>query len=129
MASESSARRAAKKVGLLARKSKAAISGDNFGGFALIDPYANFVVEGSRHTLTSEEVLAYCAQRNAERRPDLIRARRAARRAGLQMRFLRLGRYFLVGRDTGESVAGEWVGMTIQEVLAFCDKATEAQPA
>jgi hypothetical protein len=60
---EEKARRAAKKVGLQARKSRWR-SGtiDNQGGFQLINPYTNRVVNGSRFDLSADEVIKICAE-------------------------------------------------------------------
>jgi hypothetical protein len=58
---EARARRAAKRLGLIARKSRAGLI-DNFGDFMLIDPSGNRVVAGSRFNLTAEDVIAYCAK-------------------------------------------------------------------
>lgn len=59
---EQRARRAARRVGLIARKSRwRAGSIDNHGGFMLVDPKTNGAVRGSRYDLSAEEVLAYCA--------------------------------------------------------------------
>jgi hypothetical protein len=59
---EARARRAAKRAGLIVRKSRwRAGSVDNFGGFMLIDPYTNCVVEGSRFDLSAEWVIDYCS--------------------------------------------------------------------
>ena len=60
--SEARARRAAKRVGLIARKSRRMRSCDNFGGFMLIEPHSNGVVEGLRFELTAEDVLACCTE-------------------------------------------------------------------
>src|SRR5262245_33596192 len=58
---EQRARRAAIKVGLLARKSRwRRNSADNFGEFMLVDPVNNSVVAGARFELTAAEVLAWC---------------------------------------------------------------------
>lgn len=58
---EQRARRAARRVGLEARKTRwRRASIDNLGGFALIDPKYNGIVAGSRFDLTAEDVLAYC---------------------------------------------------------------------
>jgi hypothetical protein len=58
---EQRARRAARRVGLLARKSRWRLgSVDNFGEFMLLDPQTNFVVEGARFDLSAEEVIDYC---------------------------------------------------------------------
>ena len=61
-APEQRARRAAKRAGLWARKSRWRIGTvDNHGEFMLIDPFSNFVVRGERFSLTPEEVIEYCA--------------------------------------------------------------------
>jgi hypothetical protein len=61
MISDSAARRAAKRVGLVARKSRwRRDSIDNDGGFMIVDPYTNFVVCGSRFDLTADDVAEYC---------------------------------------------------------------------
>jgi hypothetical protein len=58
---DSRARRAARRVGLIARKSRwRAGSIDNYGEFMLIDSATNFAVAGSRFDMTAEEVLDYC---------------------------------------------------------------------
>jgi hypothetical protein len=58
---ESRARRAAKKVGLLARKTRwRKDSMDNLGGFQLVDPYFNRAVDGIRFDLTAKEVIEIC---------------------------------------------------------------------
>ncbi len=59
---ESRARRAAHRVGLVARKATwRAGTIDNLGGFNLIDPSYNIPVAGQgRYGLTAEEVIAYC---------------------------------------------------------------------
>jgi hypothetical protein len=55
------ARRAARRVGLVARKSRwRANSIDNHGGFMLVDPMTNGAVSGSRYDLSAEEVIEYC---------------------------------------------------------------------
>jgi hypothetical protein len=55
------ARRAAKGAGLVARKSRwRANSIDNHGGFMLVDPYSNVIVDGSRYDLSAEYVIDYC---------------------------------------------------------------------
>ena len=59
--SDSSARRAARRIGLVAKKSRwRKHSIDNYGEFTLIDPATNFCVAGSRFDLTAAEVLEYC---------------------------------------------------------------------
>jgi hypothetical protein len=56
------ARRAARRVGLMARKSRwRAGTVDNLGGFMLIDPYINAMVDGSRFDMSAEEVLEHCS--------------------------------------------------------------------
>jgi hypothetical protein len=58
---EARARRAARRVGLIARKSRwRQGSIDNFGEFMLVDLYGNYVVAGSRFDMTAEDVIAYC---------------------------------------------------------------------
>jgi hypothetical protein len=55
------ARRAARRVGLAARKSRwRAGSMDNLGDFMLVDPMTNWVVAGSRFDLSAEDVIEYC---------------------------------------------------------------------
>ncbi len=57
------ARRAAKRVGLIARKSRVRVGDvDNFGKFALVEPHGNYVVAGKRFDLSAEDVIAYCAK-------------------------------------------------------------------
>jgi hypothetical protein len=57
-------RRAARRVGLLACKSRwRAGSIDNLGGFMLVDPMTNFVVDGSRYDLSAEYVISYCSDK------------------------------------------------------------------
>ena len=64
LALESRARRAAKKVGLLAKKTRwRKDSMDNRGGFMLVDPYFNAVVDGVRYDLTAEQVIELCRKR------------------------------------------------------------------
>jgi len=57
---EARARRAAKRVGLMARKSRCQLSIDNRGEFQLIDPFANRIIAGEKFDLTAEEVIEYC---------------------------------------------------------------------
>jgi len=64
---EQRARRAAKRAGLIAKKSRRRVgsvdyvgSVDNHGEFMLVDPYTNYVVAGERFDLSAEEVLTYC---------------------------------------------------------------------
>jgi hypothetical protein len=56
------ARRAAKRIGLMARKSRTrTIHLNDHGGYMLIEPYRNCVVAGERFDLTAEDVIAWCA--------------------------------------------------------------------
>lgn len=59
---EARARRAASRVGLIARKSRRRRDSlDNFGRFMLIDQYTNCIVAGERFDMTAHEVLEYCS--------------------------------------------------------------------
>jgi hypothetical protein len=59
---ESRARRAAKRVGLRATKSRwRRDSIDNLGGFMLVDPYINGVINGSRYDLSAADVIELCS--------------------------------------------------------------------
>jgi hypothetical protein len=59
---DSRARRAAKRAGLVAKKSRWRYdSVDNFGGFMLVNPRYNCVVAGSRFDMTAEQVIEYCS--------------------------------------------------------------------
>ncbi len=61
---DSSARRAAKRAGLLARKSRFRINtADNLCGYMLIDPVRNACVRGSRFELSAEEVIKFCKEK------------------------------------------------------------------
>ena len=63
--SEARARRAAKRVGWVARKSRwRAGTIDNYGGFAIIDPFHNNIIYGWQFDLTAEDVIEIC-------RPDM----------------------------------------------------------
>ena len=60
---EARARRAARKVGLVARKSRWRVGSiDNYGEFMLIEPSGNYPVAGFRYDMTAEEVLEYCTE-------------------------------------------------------------------
>ena len=60
---EHRARRAARRIGLSATKSRwRANSIDNFGGFMLVDPERNYIVSGSRYDLSAEDVFEYCKE-------------------------------------------------------------------
>jgi hypothetical protein len=64
----SRARRAAKRAGLLARKSRRRlITADDLGGFMLIEPRGNWCVAGSRFDLTAEDAVELCERRLALR--------------------------------------------------------------
>jgi len=61
---DSRARRAAKRVGLIARKShQRVVTIDNFGGFCLVDPYQNYIVAGEKYQLDAEAVIEFCLSR------------------------------------------------------------------
>jgi hypothetical protein len=62
--SEAQARRAAKRVGLQARKGGRwrANSIDNLGGFQIIDPIGNYVVAGQRFNYSADDVVEFCAE-------------------------------------------------------------------
>jgi hypothetical protein len=63
-AMEARARRAAKRVGLLAIKSRRLRrTCNNQGGFMLIEPIHNRVVAGVRLELTPQRVIEICAER------------------------------------------------------------------
>ena len=58
---EARARRAAKRVGWLARKSRwRAGTIDNYGGFTIIDPFHNNILYGARFDLAAEDVIEIC---------------------------------------------------------------------
>jgi hypothetical protein len=58
---ESRARRAAKRAGYVARKSRwRRDSIDNYGGFQIIDAHRNFVVAGTRYDLSAQDVIDLC---------------------------------------------------------------------
>ena len=58
---QAAARRAAKRVGLQARKSRSrTISSDNRGEFMLVDPMRNCVIAGERFDLSAQEVIDFC---------------------------------------------------------------------
>ena len=60
---ETRARRAAKRTGFCAEKSRwRRDTIDNFGGFRLVDPWRNLVVYGVRFDLTAEEVIEICKE-------------------------------------------------------------------
>ncbi len=60
---EGRARRAAKNIGLAARKSRRRHDSiDNLGGFMLVDPQLNFVVAGARFDLSAADVIGWCQE-------------------------------------------------------------------
>jgi hypothetical protein len=63
-AAQTRARRAAKHVGLRARKSRFRLGTvDNRGGFMLLNPISNGVLAGERFDLTAEQVIEHCTAR------------------------------------------------------------------
>ena len=59
---EQRARRAARRVGLLARKSRWRLGTvDNRGEFMLLNPWTNAIVDGVRFDLSAEQVIDYCS--------------------------------------------------------------------
>jgi hypothetical protein len=59
---EHRARRAAKRAGLQARKSRWRVGTvDNYGDFSLIDPETNCMIAGFRFDMSPEEIIEYCA--------------------------------------------------------------------
>ena len=62
---EARARRAAKRVGLIARKSQwRAGTIDNLGGFRIVDPHLNAILYGEHFDLSAQEVIDLCAPSN-----------------------------------------------------------------
>ena len=62
-ATESRARRAAHRAGLVARKSRWRLgTADNYGEFMLLDPDGNYPVAGFHYDMDAEEVIDYCAE-------------------------------------------------------------------
>ena len=61
--SDSAARRAARRAGYVARKSRRGkYSCDNFGDFMIVDPDTNAVVAGARFELTAADVVELCRE-------------------------------------------------------------------
>jgi hypothetical protein len=55
------ARRAAKRAGLYATKSRSRTESiDNLGGFMLIHPQSNFCVAGEHYDLSAQNVIDWC---------------------------------------------------------------------
>jgi hypothetical protein len=60
-AAEARARRAARRVGYLARKSRwRRDSIDNHGGFCIINPDTNCILVGEKFDLTAADVIEWC---------------------------------------------------------------------
>lgn len=59
---EDRARRAAKRIGLCAIKSRSLNPLVNHGGFMLVDPSTNFPVAGFQFDLDYVEVIEYCEE-------------------------------------------------------------------
>jgi hypothetical protein len=57
---DSKARRAAKRAGLIIRKSRKAVSANNLGGYTLIDPATNVTLAGGIGELTAQDVIDIC---------------------------------------------------------------------
>jgi len=65
---EQRARRAARRIGLRARKSRWRLgTGDNRGAFMILNPYRNCIVAGERFNLQAEEVVAFCLEKHASK--------------------------------------------------------------
>jgi hypothetical protein len=55
------ARRAARRVGFVAKRSRRHVDGlDNQGEFMVIDPSNNFPVAGFKYDMTAVDVIEYC---------------------------------------------------------------------
>jgi hypothetical protein len=68
---ESRARRAAERVGLVARKSRRHRhpgSTDGFRGFQLVDPDFNWVIAGEKFNLSAEDIIEMCNREPAQTR-------------------------------------------------------------
>ena len=64
---DAAARRAAKRAGLIAKKSRRHLgSFNNQGGFRLIEPRTNAVVDGSRFELDADDVIRICRERSED---------------------------------------------------------------
>jgi hypothetical protein len=60
---EARARRAARRIGLVARKSRWRWGSiDNYGGFQILNPFTNFILEGVRFNLSAQDVIDYCRE-------------------------------------------------------------------
>jgi hypothetical protein len=61
--SDSAARRAARRAGYIARKSRRRkYTCDNFGDFMILDPYRNCVVAGASYELSAADVVEWCRE-------------------------------------------------------------------
>ncbi len=61
LALDARARRAAKKAGLVARKSRWRVGTvDSLGGYMLLNPYTNGIVGGSRFDMSADAVIHFC---------------------------------------------------------------------
>jgi hypothetical protein len=61
------ARRAAKRVGLSAKKSRCRHAGaNNRGEFMLIDLFRNRIVAGERFDLTADDVIDFCREQSSD---------------------------------------------------------------
>ena len=67
---ETRARRAARRAGYVARKSRRRLSIDNYGGFLIIEPRRNFAVAGSRFEMTAQDVIDFCEERCDRQRKE-----------------------------------------------------------
>lgn len=73
---EGRARRAAKRKGLIATKTRwRSNSVDNYGGFQLVDAWTNTVVDGLHFDLSAERVIEICA----DEEPYIVSAAAALR--------------------------------------------------
>ena len=59
---ESHARRAAKRAGYIAYKSRGQSGVDNHGGFRLLDAGGSCTIAGTWFELTAQDVIDYCAE-------------------------------------------------------------------
>lgn len=63
-AQDARARRSARSVGLVAKKSRRWRGTiDNHGGFMLIEPVRNTCIAGLRFDLSAEQVISFCADK------------------------------------------------------------------
>jgi hypothetical protein len=57
---DSKARRSAKRIGLVACKSRRKHPLENHGGFMLVDPQYNFAVAGFHYDFSAKDVIEWC---------------------------------------------------------------------